>query len=47
MAMNDKQAIGNKIGKPTPYIMVTKTMFISFEYLKSIWNVGPVYRLIY
>jgi len=34
--MKDKQAIGNRIGRPTPYIMVTKTIFISFEYLKSI-----------
>jgi hypothetical protein len=45
--MKDKHAIGNNIGRPTPYIIVTQTIFISLEYLKSILKLGPAYMFMY
>ena len=35
------------MGRPDPYIVVTKMFVISLEYLKSIWNTGPEYKSIY
>ena len=47
MTKKEMNAIGNNIGRPAPYIIVTKILVISLEYLKSILKVGPEYKLMY
>ena len=37
----EKQAIGNRIGNPGPYIIVMKDMFMIIEYLKCTRYSGP------
>ena len=41
------KAIGKRIGRPAPYIIVTKMFVLSLAYLKSILKAGPVYKFIY
>lgn len=42
-----KAAIGKRIGRPIPYINVTKVTFNIAEYLKWMKYSGPEYKSIY